>query len=115
MASPIIDEVFLRLRTIGLISTLALGLLAASMPAEPQDAAKKVPRIGLLRATTLSDAAPNNNAFRQGLRELGYLEGKNILIEHRLAKGKLQRDLLFLLTYPDTGPDDLYEGEGCMV
>ena len=105
----------MRLRTIGLISTLSLGLLAASLPGESQGTTKKVPRIGLLRATTLSDAVPNNNAFRQGLRELGYVEGNNILIEHRLAEGKLQRDLLFLLTYPDTGPDDLHEGEGCVV
>ena len=51
----------------------------------------KVPRIGFLSATSLSAMAARNEAFRQGLRELGYVEGKNIVIEYRSADGKLDR------------------------
>ena len=54
-------------------------------------AAKKVPRIGYLAAASLSAFATRTEAFRQGLRELGYVEGKNIIIEYRYAEGKLDR------------------------
>ncbi len=75
----------MRLRTIGLISTLVLGLLAGPLTAEAQQAGK-VYRIGYLE---MRPAAPKE--FRQGLRELGYVEGKNIVIEPRFAKGKSDR------------------------
>jgi putative ABC transport system substrate-binding protein len=52
---------------------------------------KKVPRIGLLFAATLSYQLDRVEAFRQGLRELGYVEGKNIVIEYRSAEGKFDR------------------------
>ncbi len=81
----------MRLRTIGLISTLALGLLAAPLPAEAQDAGK-VYRIGYLR---FGSGSPTTNqryvAFRQGLRELGYVEGQNLIIEYRSAERKPER------------------------
>jgi putative tryptophan/tyrosine transport system substrate-binding protein len=51
----------------------------------------KVPRIGLLGGASASANAGRVEAFRQGLRELGYVEGKNILIEQRWAEGKLAR------------------------
>ena len=51
----------------------------------------KVPRIGFLGATSASAISARLDAFRQGLRELGYVEGKNILIEYRYAEGKLDR------------------------
>ena len=76
------------LRTIGLISTLVLGLLAAPLPTEAQQSGK-VNRIGFL-----SDGPrmrPNFEVFRQGLRELGYIEGQNIVIEWRLAGRKPDR------------------------
>ena len=53
--------------------------------------AKKVPRIGHLAATSPSTSPARTEAFRQGLRELGYVEGKNIVIEWRYAEGKLDR------------------------
>jgi putative ABC transport system substrate-binding protein len=53
--------------------------------------AQKVPRIGLLFPGSLSYGTPNIEAFRQGLRELGYVEGKNIMVEYRVAAGKLDR------------------------
>jgi putative ABC transport system substrate-binding protein len=51
----------------------------------------KVPRIGYLRATSPQAEAPLFEAFRQGLRELGYTEGQNIVIERRYASGELGR------------------------
>ena len=72
--------------TVGFIMTLTLSLLVTPFAAEAQQLAN-IPRIGLLRPTTPSLAEPNNEAFRHGLRELGYVEGKNILIEYRFAEG----------------------------
>ena len=51
----------------------------------------KIPRIGFLNASSPSAVAARTEAFRQGLRELGYVEGKNIVIEWRHAEGKLDR------------------------
>src|SRR5215813_12591868 len=67
------------------ISDLALAamLLALSFPAEAQQP-KKIPRIGYLTGV---GSAPSK-AFLQGLRDLGYIEGKNILIEFRTTEGK---------------------------
>jgi len=78
----------MRLRTIGLISTLVLGLLASRLPAEAQQAGK-VFRIGYL-TSRLGSPATNSMyiAFRQGLRELGYVEGQNLVIEYRSTKRK---------------------------
>jgi putative tryptophan/tyrosine transport system substrate-binding protein len=59
-------------------------LLAIAVIAETQQS-KKVPRIGYLATGLQSVAAPNIDAFRQGLRELGYVEGKNIEIEWRFG------------------------------
>ncbi len=75
----------MRLRTIGLISTLVLGLLAGSLPAEAQQAGK-VYRIGYLFTGTSARDKSLLAAFQQGLQELGYLEGKNIVIEQRYGK-----------------------------
>ena len=80
----------MRLRTIGFISTLVLGLLAARLPAEAQQV-KKVPRIGLLVAGSPSADAAWIEAFRQGLRKLGYVEGHSIVIEYRFGEGKTER------------------------
>ena len=51
----------------------------------------KVPRIGFLGATSPSTISDRVEAFRQGLRELGYVEGKNIVVEYRWAEGKIER------------------------
>ena len=51
----------------------------------------KVARIGFLEASTPSAIAARIDAFRQGLRELGYVEGKNIVIDYRYAEGKFDR------------------------
>jgi putative ABC transport system substrate-binding protein len=52
---------------------------------------KKIPRIGILSAAVPPGNPARREAFRQGLRELGYVEGKNIIIEYRFAEGKLDR------------------------
>ena len=49
---------------------------------------KKIPRIGYLVSGSPSSGQTNVDAFRQGLRDLGYVEGKNIVIEYRYAEGK---------------------------
>ncbi len=77
-------------RPIGLLITLALGLLVMPLSADGQQP-KNVPRIGFLSAASASAISACSEAFRQGLRELGYVEGKNIVIEYRYAEGKLDR------------------------
>ena len=64
-------------------------LFALSFEAEAQEL-KRVPRIGFLTSSP-SVFPDRNEAFRQGLRELGYVEGKNIVIEWRYAEGKIDR------------------------
>ena len=53
--------------------------------------AGKVPRIGYLGVTSPSDRPPLLDTFRQGLRELGWIEGQNIVIDYRFAEGRLDR------------------------
>ena len=63
-------------------------LLAAPLVAEAQQAGR-VPRIGYLGTRTSSDFGLD--AFRQGMRELGWVDGQNIFIDHRFAEGRLDR------------------------
>jgi len=65
-------------------------LFALSFPAEAQQPAK-VYRIGVLRSGSPACTSSELDAFRQGLRELGYEEGKNIITESRYAEGKPER------------------------
>jgi len=73
----------------GLGVVLVLTVLAPRV-AEAQQPGK-VPRIGLLGGGSASAAAGRIDAFRQGLRDLGYVEGKTIVIEQMWAEGKLDR------------------------
>ena len=77
-------------RVFVLICLLTAALLSTVSFAEAQQA-KKLPRIGLLGALSPSISLARYEAFRQGLRDLGYVEGKNIVIEYRFAEGKLDR------------------------
>jgi ABC-type uncharacterized transport system substrate-binding protein len=70
---------------------LAAMFLAFFSSAEAQQSGK-IPRIGYVRMVGVpSTPAPNVEAFRQGLRDLGYVEGENIVIEFRYAEGKPDR------------------------
>jgi putative ABC transport system substrate-binding protein len=78
----------MRKKVIGL--TLCAMLIALCSPTQAQQPTK-VPRIGFLNAASPSAILARYEAFRQGLRDLGYVEGKNIVIEYRYADGKLDR------------------------
>ncbi len=85
----------MRLRTLGLVVTFALGIPLAP-PAAPlasfaQQPQGKGPRIGFLISETLSGQAGRVEALRTSLRDRGYVEGKNIAIEFRSAEGNYDR------------------------
>jgi putative tryptophan/tyrosine transport system substrate-binding protein len=69
---------------------VAVILLAVAVSAKAQQA-KKIPRIGILIPVTPAAAAIYLEAFKQGLRGLGYIEGQNIAIDYRYAEGKSDR------------------------
>jgi len=75
---------------IALTVTLGLTLLAAPLAAEGQQAGK-VYRVGFLGNSSAALEANLVGPFREGLRELGYVEGRNIVIEYRWAEGKYER------------------------
>jgi putative ABC transport system substrate-binding protein len=64
------------------------ALLLAPERSTAQQTQSKIPRVGILTAAD-SEKAPIFEAFRQGLRDLGYVEGGNIILEFRLARGNL--------------------------
>jgi ABC-type uncharacterized transport system substrate-binding protein len=71
--------------------TLPAVLLTLSFPSEAQQP-KKIPRIGYLSTSDdPKNPGPLLEAFQQGLRDLGYIQGKNILVEYRYAEGKRER------------------------
>jgi putative tryptophan/tyrosine transport system substrate-binding protein len=72
-----------------LVSVVASFILAAFCLAEAQQTTKTIPRVGFISSST--GDSPMFDAFQQRLRDLGYVEGKNILIEHRYAEGRLDR------------------------
>ncbi len=69
----------------------AAALLRACAPSA-QQAPTKFPRVGLLTQAD-NERAPILDAFREGLRELGYVEGRNVILEFRFASGDLARGL----------------------
>jgi putative tryptophan/tyrosine transport system substrate-binding protein len=83
----------MRLSTRWLIITLVLGVLVAPLVTDAQPRGH-IPVVGVLRPGDLSfDSAPKSpfNAFRQGLRELGYVEGQTIRLEYRSAEWQWDR------------------------
>jgi putative ABC transport system substrate-binding protein len=65
-------------------------LLAAPLAAQAEQA-DRVFRIGVLGHSSASASAGRIEAFRQGLRDLGYVEGKNVALEYRWSEGKQDR------------------------
>jgi putative tryptophan/tyrosine transport system substrate-binding protein len=76
--------------TIGLMALLTLGGLGIPLAAAQQQT-PTMPRIGVLTSGSLASDAAWIEAFRQGLRELGYVEGHSIGIEYRYGEGKTER------------------------
>jgi putative ABC transport system substrate-binding protein len=70
-----------------IVLALCALFLALSVSADAQP----VRKIGVLSGGSRSSTSASTEAFRQGLRDLGYVEGRNVLIEHRYADGKLDR------------------------
>jgi putative ABC transport system substrate-binding protein len=74
-----------------LIVAIGAGALTAPLASFAQRQAAKVPRIGFLGALSASDFESRVDALRAGLRDLGYVEGQNLIIEFRWAEGKYDR------------------------
>src|SRR5687767_9999749 len=88
MAMPILRQ---RRLLVGGLATAAFGLLTgcgATLPGALQ--ASRTRRIGVLHPSTSASAAPSLEAFRQGLREIGYVEDRDIALELKLASGKAE-------------------------
>ena len=73
------------------VYSLLVIVLLITAPSIQAQQPKKIPRIGYLAAAPLSAIPHRTGAFRQGLRELGYVEGKNIVIEWRSSESKRDR------------------------
>src|SRR5687768_3641209 len=73
-----------------LLAATILGCLHSTEAQQPG----KVPRIGMLVSGSVTTHGQRIEAFRKGLRELGYVEGKNVIIEYRFGEAKRER-------YPD--------------
>ena len=73
------------------IVVLLVSLAFTSVRFAEAQQAGKVPSIGYLTLGSSSPTSSNLDAFRQGLRELGYVEGQNIHVEYRYAGGKVER------------------------
>ena len=76
--------------TVGGVVTLILSLLVAPFGAHAQPL-PKIPRIGVLSGSAWTTDARNREAFLQGLRELGYVEGQTSVLEGRWAEGQRER------------------------
>jgi putative tryptophan/tyrosine transport system substrate-binding protein len=80
----------LKIQNLKFAFTAGVLLFTFSVNAQAQPA-KKVPRVGYLTLGSSSPSSGNQNAFRRGLRELGYIEGQNIHVEYRYGEGDVQR------------------------
>ena len=70
---------------------VVLALVSVQLPAGAQSVAGKMPRVGLLGVTSAAGYARQVEALQQGFRDLGYVEGRNIVIEYRFADGRYDR------------------------
>lgn len=69
---------------------LGAGALAVPLAAFTQQP-KRIPRVGYLTNDSVAVDRPRREAFKQGLRDLGYMEGKNIVIEYRVGEGRIEK------------------------
>ena len=78
------------MRAVTLVIMFALGILAAPLASDAQQP-KKVYRIAFIQTSAPEEQVHLTKAFDEGLRELGYVEGRDIVIERRFAQGKQER------------------------
>ncbi len=78
------------LKGVGILIASVVALLSAH-PARGAQQAGKMPRVGIVWTATPATVAPFHEAFRQGLRDLGYVEGETIALETRFAEGMVDR------------------------
>ena len=72
------------MKSLARLVTLGLSVLMAPTPAQTQQAAK-LHRIGVLDRASMALNGANLDAFRRGMREFGYVEGQNLILEYRYA------------------------------
>jgi len=89
-------------------------LLLTGLPAQAQQPTK-IPRVGFLIVAPLSTFQSRTEAFQQGLRELKYVEGKNIVIEWRSAEGKVDRLLALAAELVSLKVDVIVTGSGTVT
>jgi putative ABC transport system substrate-binding protein len=89
-ASDRIEETTMWDSAVGCLVTLTLSLLVAPLATQAQPRGK-IPRVGVLEPTPQQRPAPCVFAFQQGLRDLGYVEGQNILLAYRYAEDQPDR------------------------
>jgi len=87
---PYLREVPLSIRLVLLVLTFGLGILVSPHVADPQQPAKVV-RIGYLSGSSPATFKHHVAGFRDGLRDLGWIEGQNLIIEYRWAEGSTER------------------------
>ena len=81
----------MKLRTGQIFHLVLFGFFAVLSSTEGQQLKKKIARVGVLVTSSPSPSSRRIEAFRDGLRDLGYVEGKDILIEYRYGEGKPER------------------------
>ena len=86
--TPLMTEVLMWQIGLAVVLTVGFALAPIAGEAQPPD---KVFRIGMLERRSAAINAANLEGFRQGLRTLGYIEGKNVVIEYRSADGRDER------------------------
>ena len=102
------------MRLIGLAVLLVLSLIGAALAVEAQRA-EKVYRVGYLEGSSASAIAPSFAAFRQGMHELGYVEGRDLMIEARFADEKFDRFPSLAQELVRLNPDVLFVAPGAAV
>jgi putative ABC transport system substrate-binding protein len=98
------------------VSLIVLLVLASFCRAEAQQTTKATPRIGFISSTgTAESPSPLFESFRQGLRDLDYVDGKNIVIVHRYAEGRLDRMPPFVQEFVQQKVDLIVGGNNVVI
>jgi putative tryptophan/tyrosine transport system substrate-binding protein len=92
---------------------ILLIVLAATCLAHAQQGAKSIPRIGFI--VSYGSSTPQLEGFRLGLHELGYVEGKNVLIDRRYAEGRLDRMSSFVNEFVERKVDVIIGGNNVAI